>query len=104
MQELENMVTHLELVLTTANHDVYNQLDQHIKTMETQFQHAISTISETCQFYESQIKSYCTKEEEDLKDTIAKVLITLTQETIDDHISSRLDQQSRILMRLLLRL
>jgi hypothetical protein len=82
MQEVENMVTHLELVLAIANHDVNDQVDQHIKNMGTQLQHTTSTISETCQFYESRIKSYCTQEEEDLKDTIAKVLMTLNQETM----------------------
>ena len=102
LQEVENMVVNLEKVLVITQeatmaklhntmHDMDIQVDKHLKTIGTQLNLVTTTISETCQFYESQIKSYCKQEEEDLKSTRAEAVSIVTQEAIDDHINPRFD-------------
>jgi septal ring factor EnvC (AmiA/AmiB activator) len=87
IQEVENMVANLEIVVTmtqenskntiaTMNHtmqDMNLQADQHLVNVGKQLNHVTATISETWQYYESQIKSYCKQEEEYLKEIIAEV-------------------------------
>jgi hypothetical protein len=93
------MVVNLEKVLITSQetimenlnhtmHDIDIQVDKHLTTVATQLNLVTTNISETCQFYESQIKS-----EQDLKTTIAEAVSIITQEAIDEHINPRFANQ-----------
>jgi hypothetical protein len=104
IQEVENMIANLEKVVATTQaksraslttlhqtmQDVDSQVDKHLKHVEIQLHSVSTTISQTCQFYEYQLISFCQQEEEDLKSTIAEVVTILTQEAIEEHINPKL--------------
>jgi hypothetical protein len=88
--KIDNFATTTDTIISNAYEQLSHlqqQNEQHLKAIEQKMANMSITISETCQYYESQIKSYCKQEEEEMKEAISEAIVSITQEAIDNSIN-----------------
>jgi hypothetical protein len=88
--KIDNFATTTDTIISNAYEQLSHlqqQNEQHLKAIEQKMANMSITISETCQYYESQIKSYCKQEEEEMKEAISEAIVSITQEAIDNNIN-----------------
>jgi hypothetical protein len=87
---IENFATSMDTIVINAQKQLNQariQAEHHMNPVEQKMENMNTTISETCQYFESQVKSYCKKEEEDLRETISEAIVHLTQEAINENVN-----------------
>jgi hypothetical protein len=89
--KIENFATSMDTIVNDAQKHLNQarlQAEHHMNHVAQKMENMNTTLSETCQYFESKVKSYCKKEEEDLRETISEAIVHLTQEAINEHVNT----------------